>query len=122
MDFSVVNDLSYYNGITFQGFVEGVPESVLSGGRYDNLLHRMGRSGEALGFALYMDALERTLEAEALPEADILFLYPEDAPAADVARAVRQLSREGRVYAALTEPENMSFCRRVVYAAGEVQE
>ena len=35
VDFSVVSDLNYYNGIVFKGFVEGVPSAVLSGGQYD---------------------------------------------------------------------------------------
>ena len=37
LDFSVVQDLSYYNGIVFQGFIEGIPEKILTGGRYDPL-------------------------------------------------------------------------------------
>ena len=41
IDFSVVNDMSYYNGIVFKGFVNGVPASVLSGGQYDKLMEKM---------------------------------------------------------------------------------
>jgi ATP phosphoribosyltransferase regulatory subunit len=59
IDFSVVNDMSYYNGISFKGFVEGVPVSVLSGGQYDNLMKKMGRKSGAIGFAVYLDELER---------------------------------------------------------------
>ena len=44
LDFSVVNDMDYYNGLVFRGFVEGIPSGVLSGGRYDNLLARMERA------------------------------------------------------------------------------
>ncbi len=59
IDLSAVSNTKYYNGITFKGFIDGVPESVLSGGRYDKLLARMGRSSGAIGFAVYLDALER---------------------------------------------------------------
>ena len=53
VDLSAVSDLSYYNGIVFRGFIEGVPESVLSGGQYDRLMERMGRGGaRAIGFAV----------------------------------------------------------------------
>ena len=62
IDFSVVNDMSYYNGISFQGFVEGVPVSVLSGGQYDKLMAKMGRKSGAIGFAVYLDELERSEE------------------------------------------------------------
>ena len=59
LDFSVVNDMSYYNGLIFQGFVDGVPASVLSGGRYDPLMARMGKRGSAIGFAVYLDQMTR---------------------------------------------------------------
>ncbi len=59
IDFSAVSDLKYYNGIIFSGFVQGVPGSVLSGGCYDKLMKRMGRKSKAIGFAVYLDMLER---------------------------------------------------------------
>ncbi len=59
IDLSMVSNTKYYNGITFKGFIDGVPESVLSGGRYDKLLRRMKRQSGAIGFAVYLDALER---------------------------------------------------------------
>lgn len=59
LDFSLVNDMKYYNGITFQGFIEGIPDSMLSGGQYNRLMKRMGRKSGAIGFAVYLDALER---------------------------------------------------------------
>ena len=62
LDFSVLGDMRYYNGIAFQGFVHGVPSSVLSGGSYDRLLHRMGKPGSGIGFACYLDKLERLEE------------------------------------------------------------
>ena len=66
IDFSVVSDRGYYNGVIFKGFVSGVPDSVLSGGRYDKLLHRMKRSSKAVGFAVYLDKLERVEETTAV--------------------------------------------------------
>ena len=59
MDFSSVSNMNYYNGILFNGFVEGVPDSVLSGGQYDTLMRRMGKASKAVGFAVYLDRLER---------------------------------------------------------------
>jgi ATP phosphoribosyltransferase regulatory subunit len=51
--------MRYYNGVAFQGYVRGVPSGVLSGGQYDRLLKRMGKGGRAIGFACYLDKLER---------------------------------------------------------------
>ena len=64
IDFSVVNDMNYYNGIVFKGFISGIPAGVLSGGQYDNLMKKMGRSSSAIGFAVYLDMLDRFEEAE----------------------------------------------------------
>ncbi len=62
IDFSAVGDLKYYNGITFRGFISGIPGPVLSGGQYDTLMHKMGRKDRAIGFAVFLDMLERLNE------------------------------------------------------------
>ena len=62
VDFSVVGDLNYYNGIIFKGFVEGVPSAVLSGGQYDKLMKKMKHSSNAVGFAVYLDMLDMASE------------------------------------------------------------
>ena len=59
IDFSVVNDLNYYNGLVFQGFISGIPTSILSGGQYDKLMKKMNRSACAIGFAIYLDELSK---------------------------------------------------------------
>ena len=58
LDFSGVDDPNYYNGILFKGFVPGLPDSVLSGGQYDNLMRKMGRQANAVGFAVYVGQLQ----------------------------------------------------------------
>ncbi len=58
IDFSVVNTIKYYNGIVFKGFIESVPNGVLSGGQYDKLLQKLGKKAKAIGFAVYLDQLE----------------------------------------------------------------
>lgn len=59
IDFSVVEDLRYYNGIAFKGFILGAPNRVLSGGQYDNLMKKMNRTSKAIGFAVYIDELSK---------------------------------------------------------------
>ena len=59
LDFSVVNDMSYYDGVIFQGYAEGIPSAILSGGRYDSLMRKFGRRKGAIGFAVYVDILEQ---------------------------------------------------------------
>ncbi len=64
IDCSVVNDMNYYNGIVFKGFIHGVPVSVLSGGRYDRLMARVNKNAGAIGFAVYLDEIDRILDSE----------------------------------------------------------
>ena len=59
VDFSIVNDMNYYDGIIFKGFINRIPDSILSGGRYDRLMERFGKKMGAVGFAVYLDKLER---------------------------------------------------------------
>ena len=36
-----------------------MPDRVLSGGQYDRLMEKMGKKSNAVGFAVYLDELER---------------------------------------------------------------
>lgn len=95
IDFSVINDMNYYNGIVFRGFVEGVPERVLSGGQYDGMMAKMRRKDKAIGFALYPDLLERLFPAEAGRSADAVLLYSADAELSQIEKAVTELISRG---------------------------
>jgi ATP phosphoribosyltransferase regulatory subunit len=64
INFSIANNADYYNGIIFNGYIDGVPRSVLSGGRYDKLLQKLGKNAGAIGFALYLGELERYFKTE----------------------------------------------------------
>ncbi len=57
LDFSITSDTSYYNGVALEGYIEGLPDCVLVGGRYDRLMQRMHKKSRAIGFAVYLDAL-----------------------------------------------------------------
>ena len=58
IDYSAALNLNYYNGLVFRGFIEGIPESILSGGQYDNLMKKMGKkNSRAIGFAVYLDLI-----------------------------------------------------------------
>ena len=95
-DFSVMNDCNYYDGIIFKGFINGVPDSILSGGRYDRLLAKMGKNCGAIGFAVYLDRLERFGTDTRKYDTDVLFLYDEDSDAVEIARSVKTLTETGK--------------------------
>ncbi len=59
VDFSITNLNGYYSGIVFKGYISGISSKVLSGGQYDKLMQRMGKAKGAIGFAVYLDGLDR---------------------------------------------------------------
>ena len=59
IDFSLSNSTGYYSGVIMRGYIEGIAERVLSGGQYDALVKKMNRNAGAVGFAVYLDTLER---------------------------------------------------------------
>lgn len=110
LDFSIVNNMDYYNGFIFRGYLPGLPSGVLSGGRYDNLLHQMGRGDGAIGFAVYMNLLERLEGTEERYDADVLLLYDDKTPVPAVlgeAERCRQAGQSVRVER--QRPEGLSF-------------
>jgi ATP phosphoribosyltransferase regulatory subunit len=110
VDSSVVGDMSYYNGIVFKGFVEGVPTGVLSGGQYDRLMKKMGRTAAAIGFAVYLDLLERLNENARSVDADAVVLYDEQADVAALSLALKALTDEGKTVLTLkTVPEKLRY-------------
>lgn len=96
LDFSIVNDLNYYNGVIFQGFIDGVPSSVLTGGRYDNLLHKFGKKSGAVGFAVYLDLLSRLMFGDVEYDVDVLLLYDDSTELTNLAESVKNITESGK--------------------------
>ena len=97
LDFSVVNDMSYYDGIIFKGFINKIPDSVLSGGRYDRLMEKFGKKVGAIGFAIYLDKLERLESDDDKFDVDVMLVYDEDTSPKEIIAAARELGKEGSV-------------------------
>ena len=122
IDFSVVNDMNYYNGIVFQGFVPSIPTDVLSGGQYDNLMARMEKKSGAIGFALYLDRLEALVSPRKEYDVDALLLYSEDDSPAAILAAVQELSRQGlTVLAQKSVPEKLTWRQLIKLSESGVQ-
>ncbi|MBO5196675.1 MAG: ATP phosphoribosyltransferase regulatory subunit [Clostridia bacterium] len=106
LDFSVSNDMNYYNGITFQGFIDGIPRHVLSGGRYDALVRKTGLDADAIGFAVYPDILERFNTGERGFDVDVLLVYDKNADASEIAKAVEKIKSRGKKVCAMPDASN----------------
>lgn len=113
LDFSIIGDRNYYNGIVFRGYMEGIPTEVLSGGQYDRLLMRLGKRAKGVGFAVYLDQLELLENRQRSYDTDTVLLYSDDADILALSAAAKQLAESG-VLVAKRIPPRMT-CRRVMH-------
>lgn len=74
-DLGMVHPIDYYTGVIFRGYVEGAGTAVLSGGRYDKLCAAFGRSAEAIGFAVDVDAVAACLPSVEVPRVETVIHY-----------------------------------------------
>lgn len=122
VDFSVVDNIHYYNGFVFRGFVSGIPDPVLSGGQYDKLMKKLGRTAGAIGFAVYTDLLQRLEQNEDAYDVDILLLYQPDTPLAQLQKAVRDYAAQGlSVSVQQVKPDTLRYKTLAKFNGSEVQ-
>ena len=85
IDLGIVHELDYYTGLVVSGYVEGIGENVLVGGRYDNLIANFGVDLPAVGFAVNINLIAKALEnsrsgtnTKSPPVAEIVHYKAED--------------------------------------------
>jgi len=64
IDLGMVQHIDYYTGIIFRGYSSEVGTTIISGGRYDNLISKFGETMPAVGFALDVDNILSVLEKQ----------------------------------------------------------
>ena len=112
LDFSLINDMSYYDGLVFRGYIDGVPEGILAGGRYDKLMEKMGKQTGAVGFAIYMNLLDLYFDDARQYDADILVTYESGADPVAMTKMIGMLSGGGRTVRVQAETGNSGVrCR-----------
>ena len=118
VDFSVGSDMKYYSGVVFKGYLQGISTWILSGGQYDKLLQKMGRSSNAVGFAIYLNLLEQMRESTQF-DVDAVLVYPPDADVAQVFAAAAQLRKTTDVLTVSHLPESLRWRKRYELQNGE---
>lgn len=110
LDFSVTGNAKYYNGFVFKGFVAGLPAGILSGGQYDKLMKKMHSSSKAIGFAVYLDMLERLEEDDDSFDVDSVILYDDGCDLTALSNAVNMLTANGKSVTSLKKlPEKIKY-------------
>ena len=116
LDFSVGNNMRYYSGVVFRGYLEGIPSSVLSGGQYDKLPRRLGRNARAIGFAIYVDLLQGE---ESRFDVDTLILHDGTVSPEVLTEAAARAAETGTVLVARQKPDGRRWNRLIQYEKGE---
>jgi ATP phosphoribosyltransferase regulatory subunit len=120
LDLTLQCDPNYYNGIVFKGFVSGIPSAVLSGGRYDGLVKKLGKDTGAMGFALYLNLLERMGERGNDYDVDVLLLKSDSDNVCDTLSVCEKLISQGEtVRVDSSIPDNLKY-KRIVRVSEEV--
>ena len=102
--------------------MEGIPSGVLSGGQYDKLMEKMNKSAGGIGFAVYLDQLERLNVQEKEFDVDVVLLYDQSTDISALTKAANDLSGNGDSVLLLKERPNTLRCKRLMcYRNGRLE-
>ena len=121
IDLGLVQRNDYYTGFVFAGYVSGIGDAVVTGGRYDDLLSRFGASMGAAGFAIDTDSLtELKLSDSAVSYSDNpdVLVFANDGNELEAIEHVGKLQGEGvkaqfSVLPTLEETEEFARQRKI---------
>lgn len=119
LDFSVEGGMDYYSGLVFRGFIKNLSAGVLSGGQYDKMVEKMGKRCGAMGFAIYLDELERLRPAQAQWDADVLVRYDETTDLAVLTGKMADLAAAGKKALARKEPGTLRVQETIDLRGGD---
>ena len=119
LDFSVGNNMRYYSGVVFRGYLEGIPTSVLSGGQYDKLPRQLGRKAKAIGFAIYVDLLQELQCGDHSFDVDTLILHDGTVDAGTLTAAAEAAAADGTVLVTKQLPQDRSWKKLLRFEKGE---
>jgi ATP phosphoribosyltransferase regulatory subunit len=81
-DLGMLSKYNYYTGIIFRAYTYGTGDTIVDGGRYDNLVGQFGKQAPAIGLAILVDQLMLALsrqKIEAKPDSEnTLILYKDN--------------------------------------------
>lgn len=119
IDLSIMNDMNYYRSLVFRGYVDCIPESVLIGGRYDDVVKKMGRDCGAIGFAVALDKLNELSKTDDPTYRDVMLVYSDDTSPSIVLNAINCFRKQGKSVIALKNADESQSCGSIVYLGND---
>ncbi len=121
LDFSLLNDIDYYNGVIFQGCLAQLPRNVLAGGQYDGMVRRLNKDCGGIGFAIYLSEMNRIALPQASCDVEALVLYESGSQLPQLLSAIQSLAGQGMRVRAETElPKQLRYQRLYRFAGGRL--
>lgn len=94
-DMGIVQKIDYYTGIVFKGYIEGIGNAVLSGGRYDTLYNSYGKSRIACGFTVNISAVSEKNDIIKRTETKKVKVSLDTDSVSNIAEQIEKAKREG---------------------------
>jgi ATP phosphoribosyltransferase regulatory subunit len=103
-DLGMLSSKMYYTGIIFQAYTHGTGDSIVAGGRYDNLIGQFGKDAPSVGFGINVDILMAALMRQKIkveiPVQDCVVVYDEGSETEAIRKAT-DLRKEGKTVSLL---------------------
>ncbi len=119
LDFSVANNMRYYSGVVFRGYLEGLSTSILSGGQYDKLPQKMGRKSKAIGFAVYADLLQELQREDNILDVDTVILHDGTVETSALTAAAETAAENGSVLVTRQLPQDRKWKYLICFENGK---
>lgn len=107
-DLGMVPRLNYYTGIIFRGYGEGLGNTLLRGGRYDNLIKFSKYYVPAIGFSIDINSVISTFESaeDFVENQNIYKIYYSDKDRIQAIKKSEELRNEGYVVELLPKEDS----------------
>ncbi|GKV54721.1 ATP phosphoribosyltransferase regulatory subunit [Sporosarcina sp. NCCP-2222] len=110
IDFGLLNNMDYYSGIIFQGYVEGLGRPVVMGGRYDKLGDTFEADLPGMGFAIEIEPIVDALDGRMteIPASQSVCIYYSNTELEEAILLAEQL-REEQYQVVMSQLQNEAF-------------
>lgn len=102
-DLAMSQELNYYTGVIFKGYMEGYGKPVLSGGRYGNLLEESDGGFGGVGFGIDVDGLLSCIDEKESIKSDYVVIGSD---MKDIIEKSSELRNQGYVVEGLLKSMN----------------
>lgn len=94
-DLGMVPRLNYYTGVIFRGYGEGVGNTLLRGGRYDNLIQSSNAYVPAIGFSIDINSVIPNVKFDRTINKNVYEIYYSDKNRIEAIKKSQEFRNEG---------------------------